>query len=410
MHAPRPRPRASLNRRLASVLLVISCGLQSAATGVATAQTTPAEMPPPAPAPAQIPLRVAAPTGAPAPMPIISRGAPAFAPGGGGSPGSGNDGDFRTQWGTLGVPAWLAYDLSGVAAGRRGRVVVAWYGGEGTVYDAATLGRGAPGVPAAYAIEANAAPGGAEPPAAGWVTLAEVTGNTYHSRQHVVDLSGHNWVRILVTEAGMPDGGVGLNLDVHDAGRGVQDAWIFYGDSITAGAMQAAPIGSIGTYSQLISVRVPTHSPAQESGGISGLRSGDGARLIDTWLAAFPGRYVGLSYGTNDAKGGVSPEAFYSNYEGMVRAVVAAGKVPVIPKVPWGRAGYLLANAPAFNAKLDELYAAYPIIVPGPDLWAYFREHRNLIARDGVHPTPAGYAAYRLQWADTMAQRVYHRE
>ena len=243
------------------------------------------------------------------------------------------------------------------------------------------------------------------------MALAAVTGNTYHSRQHVVDLAGYNWVRILVTEAGAAaGGGVRFNLDVHDAGRGAQDGWIFYGDSITAGAMNASPIGPTLTYAQLINLRVPSHFPAQQGGGIGGLRSGDGARLIDTWLAVYPGRYVGLSYGTNDAKAGVSPEAFYANYEAMVRAVVAAGKIPVIPKVPWGRVSYIRTGVPALNAKLDELYAAYPVIVAGPDFWAYFLERQDLIARDGVHPTAEGYGAYRQHWADTMAGQVYRIE
>nr|MBA2448489.1 SGNH/GDSL hydrolase family protein [Chloroflexota bacterium] len=140
------------------------------------------------------------------------------------------------------------------------------------------------------------------------------------------------------------------------------------------------------------------------------LRSDDGARLVDAWLATYPGRYVGLAYGTNDARAGLSPEAFYANYEAMVRAVVAAGKIPVVPKVPWGSAGYLRARVPAFNAELDRLYAAHPEIVPGPDFWAYFLERQALISRDGVHPTPAGYAAYRQHWADTMLRRVYRGE
>lgn len=428
MRAPCPRQRALPLALLASVLLVVAGGPASAAAPdptdpsqipplpsvpaqIPSRPPVPVQIPSPASAPEQIPSRAPDLALPPAPMPIISRNAPAFASDRVNLPSRANDSDYGTLWRSTGVPAWLAYDLSGVPAAQRGLVVVAWYNGESEVYDAAVVGRDARGVPAAYTVEANAAAGGPDAPEAGWVALAGVAGNSYHSRQHVVDLAGYNWVRLLVTELAAPvGGGVRFNLDVHDAGRGVEDAWIFYGDSITAGAMNAAPIGSTSTYAQLINLRVPSNFPTQESGGIGGLRSGDGARLIGNWLATYPGRYVGLSYGTNDARAEVSPEAFYADYEAMVRAVVAAGKVPVIPKIPWGRARHIQMSVPALNATLDELYTAYPAIVRGPDLWAYFLERQDLISRDGVHPTAAGYAAYRQHWADTMARHVYRGE
>jgi lysophospholipase L1-like esterase len=345
-------------------------------------------------------------------MPVVSRGVPAFGSGDGDPPSWANDADYGTQWRSAAVPAWLAYDLSGVIAAQRGRVVVAWYSNEGSAYDPTLIRGRASRVPRAYVIEANAAPGGVNPPAVGWVALDHATGNSYHSRQHVVDLTDYNWVRVHVTEAGTAggEGQVRFNLDVHDASRGVEDAWIFYGDSITAGAMNPAPSDSTGTYAELIHTRVPSNFPTQEGGGIPGLRSQDGARLINTWLAIYPGRYVGLAYGTNDAKSGVSPTAFHANYEAMVRAVLAAGKTPVVPKIPWAPDRSVQANAPALNAKLDELYAAYPAIIPGPDFWAYFLERPELISGDAVHPTPAGYAAYRQQWADEIVRRVYRPE
>ena len=45
----------------------------------------------------------------------------------------------------------------------------------------------------------------------------------------------------------------------------------------------------------------PALFPAQEAGGIGFLTSADGAKYINTWLQLFPGKYVALSYGTNDA-------------------------------------------------------------------------------------------------------------
>jgi len=42
-------------------------------------------------------------------------------------------------------------------------------------------------------------------------------------------------------------------------------------------------------------------------------------------------------------------------FRGEDVALVAAGRVPVIPKVPWGRIGYLQEHVPAFNAMLENL-------------------------------------------------------
>jgi lysophospholipase L1-like esterase len=345
----------------------------------------------------------------PAPLPLISRKVPAYtsatdSPYG---PQRANDDDYGTYWRSVAMPAWLAYDLSGVPIPNRTQVVVAWYNGTGD-YDHTVGGGVGYNVPGSYTIEGNAAAGGTEPPASDWVTLESVTGNTYHSRQHVLDLTGYNWIRISVTASdGSPQNDdVSLNLDVHDASQGVADDWIFYGDSIVAAAMGVWPNGGVGTFAQLINARVPSQFPVQEAGGIGYLRSDVGARRIGSWLSLFPGRYVALSYGTNDC-GATSPDAFYANYVSMVEAVLRAGKVPAVSKIPWARTPAVQTNGPALNAKIDDLYAAYPQIVRGPDFWTYFKEHPNLISQDNLHPSPEGEAAYRQLWADQMASAVY---
>ena len=57
----------------------------------------------------------------------------------------------------------------------------------------------------------------------------------------------------------------------------------------------------VKAFAQLINARAPAYFPAQEAGGIGFLTSADGAKYINTWLQLFPGKYVALSYGTNDA-------------------------------------------------------------------------------------------------------------
>jgi hypothetical protein len=229
----------------------------------------------------------------------------------------------------------------------------------------------------------------------------------------VVNLTGYNWVRINVTTA-TGDGqnsDAALNMDVHDASQGVQDSWIFYGDYISAAGMDHNPRG-VGTFAQLISSQRAQYFPVVESGGTSFLQSGDGARLIKNWLPLFPGRYVVLSFGTLDADffDAGTPELpgnFYKNYDEMVKAVLDAGKIPVVPKVPWGRTQKIQANGPLLNEQIDKLYAAYPQIVKGPDLWAYFGSHQDQISADNLNPTQAGFAEYRRLWAIEMSGKVY---
>jgi hypothetical protein len=350
----------------------------------------------------------------PAPLRVISHGAPAYASSErGGAAGRANDADYATYWRSSGVPAWLAYDLSAVPAASRGEVLLAWYNDPITPdYDHTLAGSLPYNLPSSYTIEANPAAGGSVPQD-GWAVLANVAGNTLHSRQHALNLAGYNWVRINVTEAlgGETNRDVALNMDIHDASLGVQDSWIFYGDYIAAGAMDHDPRG-VGTFAQLINNLRPEYFPAQESGGISYAQSGDGARLIRDWLAVFPGQFVALSFGTTDgdffeAGKPELPDDFYKNYELMVQAVLEAGKTPVVPKIPYGVTEKIQANGPRLNDAIDRLYAAYPQIVRGPDFWAFFGAHQDLISQDSLNLTPEGLAEYRRLWAAEMVDAIY---
>jgi lysophospholipase L1-like esterase len=338
---------------------------------------------------------------------LISRKAPAFASSAQYPASQANDASYDTTWRSNGT-GWLAYDLSSVPASHRSRVVVVWYN-ESYNYDHTIIGDEAYNMPQDYTIQVNAGAGGGSPPANGWVTLVTVTGNHYHSRQHVITMTGDNWVRINVTavDGSVQNYDVDLNMDVYDASAGLPDDWIFFGDSITAGAMGHTTVGGVAAFAQLVNAKASAYFPLQEAGGIGYLTSADGAQYLSTWLALFPGKYVGLSYGTNDANGCVSATSFYQNYVKMVQAVLAAGKIPVIPHIPWGRTSNIQNCAPGLNARIDALYQAYPQIIKGPDLWAYFQAHQSLISSDNIHPSDTGFGAYRQQWANTMLTEVY---
>jgi len=331
-------------------------------------------------------------------LPLISRSVPAFASSD--TAGNANDNNYRTSWHGV-IPGWLAYDLSTVPEDQRSKIVVAWYS-DSYDYDPTIKSRSAYGVLADYTIEGNVAPGGGTAPDSGWVALTETTNNIYHSRQHVVDFSGYNWLRINVSKVNNANGSsTSINVDVHNAQAGVEDDWIIYGDSITAGS--AALNGVVGTIGQVVNTKNPNYFPIVENGGTGSILSADGAHKINGWLSTFPGKYVGLAFGTNDSWGNPgATDAYYKNMEYMVKTILAAGKVPVISKIPWSTCADVANNVPGYNAKIDALYTAYPQIIKGPDFWAAFKNKSEYLGPDGVHPSSKGYALMRQQWADVL--------
>lgn len=354
-------------------------------------------------------------TGRPAAMPVISRGAPTYSSTSYNAASNATDADYSTSWMSRGdVPAWVAVDLSAAPATSRGAVVVVWYNAPTWGYDATVLGGQTYSLVGAYTIDAHAAAGGGAPPDpadAGWVTLATVTGNELSSRQHLVDLGGRNWVRIRVTapcerNANSPATEVSFNLDVHDAHLGAQDDWLFVGDSITAGAWWRA-----GYFGQGINATLSDHFPAAQNAGIGYQTAASTVPRMAAWLALFPGRYVGLSFGTNDGNGNLlgTPQldAFQASYASLVQAVLDAGKIPVVPTIIWSGNTSIQANLPAMNQRLAALRTAYPQIVNGPDLYAAFQGRTDLFNTDGIHPNDAGSAELRLQWIQAMLANVY---
>ncbi len=342
----------------------------------------------------------------PAVVPLINRGVPAFASTNiypGTSANNANDNSYTNYWRSNGVPAWIAYNISAVPASQKQQVLAVWYNlsyAYNTIHGAHYSNLGA------YTIDGNSAPGGATVPTSGWTTLATVTGNTLHSRQHLINLSGYNWVRINVTAS---DGSSQnfdaqfVNFDLYDASQGLADDWIFYGDSITAGGMD-----SIGA---LVNQSLGNRWPITENGGEPFDKSSDAVnRILGTngYLSLFPGRYVGLSYGMNDAAGSGGETGYYNNMKQLVQAILAAGKIPVIPTISYTNDSTHNANIPAYNSKIAQLYSDFPQIIHGPDLWTFFKNNPSLINSGDIHPTSVGYTALKQQWVNTMVASVYN--
>ena len=148
---------------------------------------------------------------------------------------------------------------------------------------------------------------------------------------------------------------------------GITDDWIIYGDSIT---MMTFVTNCIGP---LVHAKLPAYNPIWEGGGLGFMTARDGtAKLLPKWLPLFPGKYVCLAYGTNDANlGRLANEGdatgFYDNYESMVKQILAANKVPVIGTVIWAKDdGFRQKNLERYNAQLQRLKAKYPQIRQRP--------------------------------------------
>jgi hypothetical protein len=329
----------------------------------------------------------------PTSMPIISHGVPAFAStsANNAAASNANDGKPATSWQSTALPAWLAYDLSSVPATQRQEVLIAWYDAAALDYINAT--------PDAtkhwainYTLEINTADGGGNPPTDGWTVVATVTGNNRSTRQRLVNINGANWVRMNVTKSSDPNM-VQLDLDVHSAPDGATDSWMFMGDSITF-LYTGYPFSDLP---ELVNTAAADRWPAVVPAAEGGTNTSTAMSAIQDYLTDFPGRFVTLNYGTND-----TPTDFHM--EELVEAVLAAGKVPVVPHMPWSAQANIQTAGPLINQMIDALYVKYPAILKGPDFWAIFNGRTDLIPATDIHPNDAGEEVFRTQWAMTMTE------
>ncbi len=314
---------------------------------------------------------------------------------------------------TESAPAWAAIDLVPGPS----RVLLIWKDRGTAAYTEVRAG-----APLAYQIETS----GDSPDGIGgtWTTVATVTDNPVHIREHAFDFTGQRWVKLVVTAAQpLPDGGVsdagpgypvGLDeitvFDVSAADGGLPtDTWFFMGDSITQGAF-ARNIGAGKTFDEVEHAMRPDYFPAMVNGGITSEAATHGVKHVtdDHFLELNPDLlHVLIGYGTNDSWGNKDPVkvGFEATMESLISAVLAAGRVPILARIPYAcePQGQLPAHQtiPQFNAIIDRLQAAHGLPC-GPDLYGYFAAHQDELA-DCVHPTGTGYQAMNRLWAEAAA-------
>lgn len=336
------------------------------------------------------------------PNPVISRNCPAYS-GKASQPTAAND-EHYFSFCMLPTPDYIAYDLSAVPSEERKQVIAVWYNTSSYDYIGSYKSRNME--PSDYTIEVNAAVGGAYPES-GWEVVEKVEGNTLSSRQHLVNMENYNWIKLNIEKADDESGKqASINFDIHNVSDGISDSWLFLGDSITAGGMNNCYGTGFATHINTLDSR---YFPIQENGGIGGIRSIDGRENIDRWLSTSHAKYVSLAYGTNDCWGNPnSTEAYYNNTKYMINAILKAGKIPVLPKIPASTNEDVMDNVPLYNAVIDRLYEEYgDKIVKGPDFEKFLLSSPDYLSGDGVHPSDTGYAAMREEWARVMYETVY---
>ena len=252
-----------------------------------------------------------------------------------------------------------------------------------------------------YVIEVNPSPEDALP-VTGWEIVLSVTDNRFSTRQHLIDLDGCRWVRIRFLRFG---GKPYFRFDIHDAPDGISDSWLFLGDSITACAMGNA----WGTsFAERLHALDDRFFPVQQNGGIGGLNSRDGRTHVRAWLAGNPARFVPVAFGTNDAWGQPNDlQAYEQNIRYMLDAVLEAGKIPVLPTIPYAADPHAGRCTAQYNDVIHRIYADRSTLLHGPDLYTFFRTHPQYLSTDGVHPSEDGYEAMRRLWAETMYTQLY---
>jgi lysophospholipase L1-like esterase len=182
---------------------------------------------------------------------------------------------------------------------------------------------------------------------------------------------------------------------------GLNDAILAMGDSITLGIWGGA--GATPSYGTLIYASHAPHSGVISNQGVGGQTSTAALSTIDGLIQSNPNcATVTLAWGTNDCYAGhVGVSTFTSNMQSLINTVLASGRIPIIPTIPYSPDANM-ANLPSYNAVITGTLYAMSGVRQGPDLYTLFSNNPSLLSGDNIHPTTAGYAAAIALWATAM--------
>ncbi|MGA8891278.1 MAG: GDSL-type esterase/lipase family protein, partial [Anaeromyxobacteraceae bacterium] len=301
------------------------------------------------------------------------------------------DGVYRTaaSWAgghpTSSKPSWVAID---VGRGPRRLLVSFTSSGNHDYLDRKY------GAPVDYRIETSADSTNGKD--GSWRTAVAITGNPARTRAHALDFAGQRWVRLVVTGLSPDVFPYGLfvdEIDVHDLSRGGDDAWVFFGDSITSKVFDRAPAHR-PSFPEAIARLHPGYFPAVVGAGFGSLHHSDAVKRIDEVLALNPdAKVIALAFGSNDW----DPKAFRKDLLEVIGKVRAAGRIPIVARIPF-RADAKVDYAAQLNEVVDDVTRKLGLL-PGPDLYAWFKVHPEHL-EDGLHPDDAGSIEMIRRWAE----------
>jgi len=291
------------------------------------------------------------------------------------------------------APAWVALELEGSFD----RLLLTWSDAASDPYNVVSY------APLSYVVEVSADSTDGED--GHFTKVASVDDNAVRTREHAFDFDGKKWVRFSVTGAPKMSATVALDeVAIYDIGAAGSDApadtWFFFGDSITQGAFSRTYRDY--DFDAVVSAGAPDFTPAYLNGGIGGELAKDGLARLDQVLELNPDiTHVVVGYGTNDSWGdqSVTGVGFESTMNEIVARLLAAGKVPILARIPYASKAH--STLPAFNDVIDRITAEQGLPC-GADLYGWFLMHPEQLSDDGVHPTTQGYAAMNQQCGDAV--------
>lgn len=235
-----------------------------------------------------------------------------------------------------------------------------------------------------------------------WEVAATIQDNPVMARGVTIDFAGKSWFKF----ASEGDVGQILEIEAFDMSNGGTDTWFFMGTSISQMGIKQQDTDS--TTAQLIHARFPEYTPAMLRGGIGCINSTEVVEHLNEYLEyAGNVKFWAIEMGTNDAWGGGdwNLNTYVSNMQTIIDSAQAHGITPVIARIiatDSAKAGWQIN--PAFLEAVDKLVKENNL-PQGPDFYAYFKEHPEQLASDGVHPnaeTKGGQAMHHL-WAEALA-------
>lgn len=301
-----------------------------------------------------------------------------------------------------GTPLTAAIDISPLSAAQKASMALYWYNDASTLYfDFAHKGAGGDMVncPTAYTIQANTAAGGGAAPGSGWTTLVTVATNDYTQREHLLDLTGYNWVRMNITSSS--DTNVGLKIDLYDVSAGNRGLMMlgdsrFYFQYIHSN-MGASAVSSMG---DLVAAGAFGKVVPQINGGMSGFKVADILSNISTWLALFPGcKYWALNIGINDATASPWFSQWDTDLAAIIQAILNAGRIPLVETIGWSGNSGVNSNILTYNSHIASVIASKPGSYAGYDRYAAWFDNQSWESGDNIHLTDAGNAADRANSA-----------